>query len=56
VAATQIGLELRLITSASAAALVGAGLLSAVLLPPIGLTLLGANPEETPTGTAAIAT
>jgi Kef-type K+ transport system membrane component KefB len=56
VAATQIGLELHLITSATAAALVGAGLLSAVLFPPIGLTLLGANPEETPTGTAAIAT
>lgn len=40
VAATQIGLELGLITSATSAALVGAGLLSAVLFPPIGLALL----------------
>jgi Kef-type K+ transport system membrane component KefB len=40
VAATQIGLELGLVSSATAAALVGAGLLSAVLFPPIALSLL----------------
>jgi hypothetical protein len=40
VAATQIGVELQLLTSATAAGLVGAGLLSAVLFPPIGLALL----------------
>ncbi len=39
-AATQIGLQLGLIGSSTSAALVGAGLLSAVLFPPIGLSLL----------------
>ncbi len=43
VAAMQIGLELGLVTSASAAALIGAGLLSAVLFPPVGLALLAAR-------------
>ena len=46
VAATQIGLELGLITSATSAALVGAGLLSAVLFPPIGLSLLGRDHRQ----------
>jgi Kef-type K+ transport system membrane component KefB len=43
VAATQIGVQLHLITSGTAAALVGAGLLSAVLFPPIALGLIGGN-------------
>lgn len=41
VAATQIGVGLGLISSAMAAALVGAGLLSAVLFPPIALAIMG---------------
>ena len=40
VAATQIGLELHLITTATGAALVAAGLLSVLLFPIIALTLL----------------
>jgi hypothetical protein len=40
VAATQIGVELQIISAATSAALVGAGLLSAVLFPPIALSLL----------------
>jgi Kef-type K+ transport system membrane component KefB len=55
VAATQIGLQVGVITRASAAALVAAGLLSVVISPALGLVLLrraqpsGAPPEETPT-------
>jgi hypothetical protein len=41
VAATQIGVGLGLISSAMAAALVGAGLVSAVLFPPIALSIMG---------------
>ena len=40
VAATQIGLDLHLITNATGAALVAAGLLSVLIFPIIGLTLL----------------
>jgi Kef-type K+ transport system membrane component KefB len=40
VAATQIGLQLGAITEATAAGLVAAGLLSVVISPALGLTLL----------------
>jgi hypothetical protein len=40
VAATAIGLELGLIDAAGSAALVGAGLLSVLIFPLLGLTLL----------------
>jgi hypothetical protein len=43
VAATGIGLELGLIDAAESAALVGAGLLSVLLLPLAGLVLLRRN-------------
>jgi Kef-type K+ transport system membrane component KefB len=48
VAATQIGLELGLVTRATAAALIAAGLLSVLLLPPVALALLasGAQPAS----------
>ena len=55
VAATQIGLGLGVITRASAAGLVAAGLLSVVISPALGLVLLRreqpgtAKPQETPT-------
>ena len=55
VAATQIGLQLGVITRASAAGLVAAGLLSVVISPALGLVLLRreqpgtAKPQETPT-------
>ena len=55
VAATQIGLQLGVITRASAAGLVAAGLLSVVISPALGLVLLrreqpgAAKPQETPT-------
>ena len=45
VAATQIGVELHLITSATSAALVAAGLLSVIIYPLIGLTLLRGSKE-----------
>ncbi len=54
VAATQIGLSLGVVTRASAAALVAAGLLSVVISPALGLVLLRraqpgtAEPEEIP--------
>jgi len=47
VAATQIGLELHLITSATGAALVAAGLLSVLLFPILALTLLRQDKSET---------
>ena len=47
VAATQIGLELHLITTATGAALVAAGLLSVLLFPIIALTLLRQDKSET---------
>jgi hypothetical protein len=40
VAATAIGLELGLLDPAETAALIGAGLLSVLILPLLGLTLL----------------
>jgi Kef-type K+ transport system membrane component KefB len=52
VAATQIGVELHLIPSSTAAALVGAGLLSAALFPPVALALAGGGQAETPAGSA----
>jgi hypothetical protein len=56
VAATAIGLDLGLIDAAESAALIGAGLLSVLIFPLVGLTLLrgpvthaplGALPEDT---------
>jgi hypothetical protein len=41
VAATAIGMELDLVSPAEGAALVGAGLLSVLLFPTTGLTVLG---------------
>jgi hypothetical protein len=40
VAATQIGLELHLLTKATAAALIAAGMLSVLIFPMMALTLL----------------
>jgi Kef-type K+ transport system membrane component KefB len=48
VAATQIGLELHLITTATGAALIAAGLLSVLIFPIIGLTLLRQKPNTPP--------
>lgn len=49
VAATQIGVQLHLITSAVSAALVAAGLLSVIIYPFIALVLLrGIKGEEKP--------
>jgi Kef-type K+ transport system membrane component KefB len=50
VAATAIGQDLDLLTAAEGAALIGAGLLSVLLFPILGLTLLkgGAPPVEAP--------
>jgi Kef-type K+ transport system membrane component KefB len=47
VAATQIGLQLGVVTKASAAALVAAGLLSVVISPALGLVLLRRGRRET---------
>jgi len=47
VAATQIGLRLGVISRASAAALVAAGLLSVVISPALGLALLRRERPET---------
>jgi uncharacterized membrane protein len=44
VAATAIGLELGLIDAAESAALIGAGLLSVLVFPVIGLALLRVTP------------
>ena len=55
VAATQIGVQLGVVTPASAAALVAAGLLSVIISPALGLTLLrreqpeNTGPRELPT-------
>ena len=55
VAATAIGLELGLIDAAESAALIGAGLLSVLIFPLLGVTLLrrgepdGAEPRPAPT-------
>jgi Kef-type K+ transport system membrane component KefB len=49
VAATQIGLQLGVVTQASAAALIAAGLLSVIIFPATGLALLRRGaPDETP--------
>lgn len=48
VAATQIGLDLHLITKATAAALIAAGLLSVLIFPIIALTLLQQDKATTP--------
>jgi Kef-type K+ transport system membrane component KefB len=47
VAATQIGLQLGVVSRASAAGLVAAGLLSVVISPTLGLVLLRREPPET---------
>jgi Kef-type K+ transport system membrane component KefB len=47
VAATQIGLQLGVVSRASAAALVAAGLLSVVISPALGLVLLRREHPET---------
>jgi Kef-type K+ transport system membrane component KefB len=47
VAATQIGLQLGVVSRASAAGLVAAGLLSVVISPALGLVLLRREPPET---------
>jgi Kef-type K+ transport system membrane component KefB len=53
VAATQIGLQLGVVTRASAAGLVAAGLLSVVIFPALGLVLLRrGQPERTATDLA----
>jgi Kef-type K+ transport system membrane component KefB len=55
VAATQIGVALGVVTRASAAALIAAGLLSVIIFPATGLSLLrrgrpsGADKDQTPT-------
>jgi Kef-type K+ transport system membrane component KefB len=47
VAATAIGIELGLVDAAESAALIGAGLLSVLIFPLLGLTLLrGATPKD----------
>ncbi len=46
VASTQIGLSLHLLTAATAAGLVAAGLLSVLIFPLLGLTILGRAPTE----------
>jgi Kef-type K+ transport system membrane component KefB len=51
VAATAIGLELGLLDGAQGAALVGAGLLSVLLFPAIGLSLLRGGRAEAPSTT-----
>ena len=48
VAATQIGLDLHLITKATAAALIAAGLLSVLIFPIIALTLLQQDKSSVP--------
>ena len=53
VAATAIGQDLNLLTAAEGAALIGAGLLSVLLFPITGLTLLkGGGSAESPAGAA----
>jgi hypothetical protein len=51
VAATAIGLELGLLDGAQGAALVGAGLLSVLLFPAIGLSLLRGGRADAPSTT-----
>jgi Kef-type K+ transport system membrane component KefB len=59
VAASAIGQELGLITEASAAALIAAGLLSVVIFPVLGLSILrrgGMSPDVMPTQATPVAT
>src|ERR687890_2547258 len=53
VAATAIGMELRLIDAAASAALIGAGLLSVLIFPLTGLLLLERGAPAEPAGPAA---
>jgi Kef-type K+ transport system membrane component KefB len=55
VAATAIGLELGLIDAAGSAALIGAGLLSVILFPALGLGLLRKETTPAPTAPALVA-
>jgi hypothetical protein len=50
VAATQIGVQIGVVTKASAAALIAAGLLSVIIFPALGLSLL--RREERSAGVA----
>jgi hypothetical protein len=65
VAATQIGVQIGVVTQASAAALIAAGLLSVIIFPAAGLSLLrraapardvGAGAEKTPTAAMPVIT
>jgi Kef-type K+ transport system membrane component KefB len=54
VAATQIGVELGVVTDTSAAALVAAGLVSVIVFPLLGLSLLGGSGQSS-SGVALVA-
>jgi Kef-type K+ transport system membrane component KefB len=56
VAATQIGVQIGVVTQASAAALIAAGLLSVIIFPAAGLSLLRRGVPATEAGEAASAT
>ena len=62
VAATQIGMQIGVVTKASAAGLVAAGLLSVIIFPALGLVLLrreqpgAAQPLEEPTPVMPVVT
>jgi len=56
VAATQIGVQIGVVTQASAAALIAAGLLSVIIFPAAGLSLLRRGAPATEAGEAASAT
>ncbi|HEV3401309.1 MAG TPA: cation:proton antiporter [Acidimicrobiales bacterium] len=53
VASTQIGLEMGLVNEANTAALVGAGLLSVILFPPVAVGLLQDSGQRGPTAAPA---
>ena len=58
IAATQIGLDLHLLTKATGAALIAAGLLSVLIFPILALTILqqdkkGSAPASVPMGEGA---
>ena len=53
VASTQIGLEMGLVNEANTAALVGAGLLSVILFPPVAIGLLRGTGDRGPTAAPA---
>lgn len=56
VAATQIGLQIGVVTPASASALIAAGLLSVIIFPATGLALLRRSEAEPHVGAAAMPT